>query len=55
MVETEERKIKEREEAVHAQEERDEKAGRIKHKKRHHHGGERKLEKENGGEEKAKK
>ncbi|MCJ1484206.1 hypothetical protein MMC06_004374 [Schaereria dolodes] len=36
MVETEERRLKEREHAAHEQEEKDTKAGRIKHKKEHH-------------------
>lgn len=55
MVETEERKIKEREKAAHEQEERDAKAGRIKHKKHHHNEAEQKSENKDGGKEKAKK
>lgn len=37
MVETEERKMKEREEAAHEQEQAEEKAGKPKHKAKHHH------------------
>lgn len=45
MVETEERKMKEREDAAHEQEEKDIKSGKIKPKKRLHHEGEKKAEK----------
>lgn len=37
MVETEERKIKEREEAVREQEERDRRSGKFKHNKKKNH------------------
>lgn len=45
MVETEERKIKERDDAAHEQEERDIKAGKVKPKKHAHHEAEKKPEK----------
>ena len=37
MIETEERKINERKEAIHEQEERDRKAGKLKHKAKEEH------------------
>lgn len=45
MVETEERKMKDRAEAAHEQEEKDIKSGKIKPKKHLHHEGEKKAEK----------
>lgn len=45
MVETEERKMKEREAAAHEQEEKDLKAGKFKPKKHAHHEAEKKQEK----------
>lgn len=58
MVETEQRKMKEREDAAHEQEERDIKTGKIKPKKQVHHEAEKKSEKkdqEHGKSKEAKK
>lgn len=58
MVVTEERKLKEREDAAHEQEERDIKTGKVKPKKQAHHEAEKKSEEkdqEHGNSREAKK
>jgi len=52
MIETEERKIKEREAVVKEQEGKDAKAGKVRYKKKEHHDDEKKSEKKDEGNEK---